>query len=133
PWRLIFAGQLWAGKGPQVAVEAVRILRARAGVPPVELDIYGGGAEGFKTWLQAQIDEKGVADTVKLRGFASTPDLVQAFHDHDIYLFCSIWDEPFSGGLLEAMATGLPTIATTAGGTREGVVDERNGLLVAPD
>jgi len=133
PWRLVYAGQLWAGKGPQVAVEAVRLHNQRSDLPKVTLDIYGGGADGFLQWLQGQIVEKGVQESVALRGFASTQALIQAFHSSDLYLFCSIWDEPFSGGLLEALATGLPTIATTAGGTPEAIVSGENGLLVPPD
>lgn len=133
PWRLMYAGQLWAGKGPQVAVEAVRLHNLRTDLPKVTLDIYGGGADGFLQWLQGQIDAKGVHEAVTMRGFASTGDLIQAFHNSDLYLFCSIWDEPFSGGLLEALATGLPTIATTAGGTPEAIVSGENGVLVPPD
>lgn len=132
-WRLIFVGQLWAGKGPQVAVEAVHLLAARTDLPPVELDIFGSGTPGFQAYLQQVIDERNLQEVVHLRGFVSHDQLVTEFHSHDVYLFCSLWDEPFSGGLLEAMATGLPTIATTAGGTPEAVRHEHNGLLVRPD
>ena len=132
-WRLLYAGQLWWGKGPQVAIEAIRLLRERSELPRVELDIYGGGAEQFKGYLQGLINEKGLAECVRLCGFAPQADLAAAMRSHDAYLFTSIWDEPFSGGLLEAMATGLPTIATTAGGTPEAVRHEQNGLLVPPD
>ncbi len=132
PWRLLFAGQLWEGKGPQVAVDAVAILKERTDIPPVELDIFGGGAEGFVAHLRTLIETRELADCVKVHGFAPQPELAAAFADHDLYLFCSTWDEPFSGGLLEAMGSGLPTIATTAGGTPEGVRHEENGLLVPP-
>ncbi len=132
PWRLLFAGQLWEGKGPQVAVEAVALLRGRADIPPVELDIYGGGAEGFVAHLRSLIAQRGLDGCVRVHGFAPQAELAAAFADHDLYLFCSTWDEPFSGGLLEAMGSGLPTIATTAGGTPEGVRHEENGLLVPP-
>ncbi len=132
PWRLLFAGQLWEGKGPQVAVEAVALLRARTDIPTVELDIYGGGATGFVEHLRALIAERGLNDCARVHGFAPQPELAAAFAGHDLYLFCSTWDEPFSGGLLEAMGSGLPTIATTAGGTPEGVRHEENGLLVPP-
>lgn len=132
PWRLLFAGQLWEGKGPQVAVEAVALLRARTDIPPVALDVYGGGAEGFVAHMRDLIAARGLDACVRIHGFAPQPELAAAFRDHDLYLFCSTWDEPFSGGLLEAMGSGLPTIATTAGGTPEGVRHEENGLLVPP-
>jgi glycosyltransferase involved in cell wall biosynthesis len=133
PWRLIFAGALWHGKGAQVAVNAMALLRQNPDLPPCTLDIYGDGAEGFHTFLQGEIARLDLGDVVTLHGFAPQADLANAFRTGDAYLFCSIWDEPFSGGLLEAMATGLPVIATTAGGTPEAIRDGENGLLVPPD
>ncbi len=133
PWRLVFAGQLWSGKGPQVALQALALLRARPELPPATLDIYGSGAEGYRALLTTEIERLGLGDAVTMHGFAPQAAVAEAFQTGDAYLFCSIWDEPFSGGLLEAMATGLPVIATTAGGTPEAVRHEQNGLLVPPD
>ncbi len=134
PWRLLFVGQLWEGKGPQVAIRALQLLQQQAAdLPPLELHIYGGGTTAFVDYLHGLIRELGVAASVQIHGFVSHALLVKAFHTHQIYLFCSLWDEPFSGGLLEAMGTGIPTIATTAGGTPEAVTDETNGLLIKPD
>lgn len=131
PWRLVFAGQLWEGKGPQVAVDAVARLRER--VPAgVELDVFGGGSADFVAHLQRLILERGVGAAVRIRGFVPRERLAREFREHDLYLFCSTWDEPFSLGLLEALCAGLPTIATTAGGTPEAIQHERNGLLVPP-
>ncbi|MBI3944145.1 MAG: glycosyltransferase family 4 protein [Chloroflexi bacterium] len=133
PWRMIFAGQLWAGKGPQVAIEAIHLLRHMPELPPVTLDIYGSGSESFVAYLQDLIRERQIGDRVRLNGFISRQQLAHEFHSHDAFLFCSIWDEPFSGGLLEALSAGLPTIATTAGGTPEAIHDLQTGLLVPPD
>jgi len=131
PWRLIFAGQLWEGKGPQVAVAAVARLR-RQGRRDMTLDIFGGGSAGYVRHLERLIRELGLEDCVRLRGFVPRDTLARAFREHDLFLFCSTWEEPFSQGLLEALCAGLPTIATTAGGTPEAVEEGRNGLLVPP-
>lgn len=131
PWRLIFAGQLWEGKGPQVAVEAVARLRG-LGRQDVTLDIFGGGSADYVRHLERLIGERGLASAVRLRGFVPRDTLAQAFREHDLCLFCSTWDEPFSQGLLEALCAGLPTIATTTGGTPEAIETGRNGLLVPP-
>ena len=131
-WRLVFAGQLWEGKGPQVAVEAMRLLRERADAPPLHLDVFGAGTDSFLQHLRRLLADAGVADRVTLRGLVPRPRLAEEFRDHDAFLFCSTWDEPFSAGLLEAMCAGLPCIATATGGTPEALVDGRNGLLVPP-
>jgi len=130
PWRLVYAGQLWEGKGPQVALEALARLRERGAA--VELDVFGGGSSGFVAHLRQRIGERSLAGCVRLRGFVPRETLAREFRDRDAYLFCSTWDEPFSLGLLEAMCAGLPTIATATGGTPEAVEHERNGLLVPP-
>lgn len=132
PWRLLFAGQLWEGKGPQVAIEAVSRLRNQPDLPPVTLDIYGSGTERFVDQLRTMIASYGLQQQVQLRGLVPREQLVHEFQQHDLFLFCSIWDEPFSIVLQEAMASGIPTIATTSGGTPEGVRHEQTGLLVPP-
>ena len=131
-WRLMFAGQLWEGKGPQVAVEAMRLLKACRDAPPFHLDVFGAGTDGFLAHLRRLIAEAGVEDRVALRGLVPRSQLAREMRDHDLYLFCSTWDEPFSTGLLEAMCAGLPCIATATGGTPEAIADGTNGLLVAP-
>lgn len=133
PWRAIFAGQLWHGKGPQVAIEAISRLRNDPSLPPVELDICGTGAKRFVDELEAQIARMGLQKQVRLRGLIPREQLATEFGNHDLFLFCSIWDEPFSIVLQEALASGIPTIATTAGGTPEGIRDGETGLLVPPD
>ena len=112
--------------------EAVALLRARDDIPPVTLDIYGTGTDNFVEYLRSLIESHGLADSVHMHGFAPQTELAAAFAGHDLYLFCSTWDEPFSGGLLEAVCSGIPTIATTTGGSPEAVRHEENGLLVPP-
>lgn len=133
PWRAIFAGQLWHGKGPQVAIEAISRLRNDPTLPPVELDICGTGTKRFVTELEDQIARLGLQQQVHLRGLLPRDQLAAEFGQHDLFLFCSIWDEPFSIVLQEAIASGIPTIATTAGGSPEGIIDGETGLLVPPD
>ncbi len=133
PWKLIFAAHLWEGKGPQVAIEAVARLRKLQDLPPVTLDIYGSGTEPFIRFLEQKIADCDVQDMVTLHGLVPREQLAEKIQEGDVFLFCSIWDEPFSGGLLEALATGIPTIATATGGTPEAIRDGENGLLVPPD
>jgi glycosyltransferase involved in cell wall biosynthesis len=132
PFRLAFAGQLWEGKGPQVAVEAMRLLKQRGDAPPLHLDVFGAGTDAFLQHLQRVIAQAGVEDRVTLRGLVPRPRLAEEFGRHHLYLFCSTWEEPFSAGLLEAMCAGLPCIATATGGTPEAIADGENGLLVPP-
>jgi glycosyltransferase involved in cell wall biosynthesis len=56
----------------------------------------------------------------------------QVYRSHDALVLPSIWDEPFSIGLLEAMASGLAVVGTTTGGSREILADGINALTFSP-
>jgi glycogen(starch) synthase len=133
PVRLLFVGSLWEGKGPQVAIRALRCLGRMEGLPRFHLDIYGDGAEGFKAYLRRLILEEGVEDQVTFHGFVPWSELVRAMHEADIFLFPSVWDEPFAITPLQAMGCGLPVVATRTGGTPEGFVDGETALLIPPN
>jgi glycosyltransferase involved in cell wall biosynthesis len=55
-------------------------------------------------------------------------EMPQVYRDHDALLFTSEWAEPFALTPLEAMASGLPVIGTTTGGSRELFRDCDNAL-----
>jgi glycosyltransferase involved in cell wall biosynthesis len=133
PVRLIYAGALWKGKGPQVIVKALGILNEMEGAPCFRLRIFGEGTERFTRYLQGVIEASGVEEQVSLRGFVPWSDLVEAMHASDIFVFSSIWDEPFATVPLQAAGCGLPVVATRAGGTPEGFVDGETALLIPPD
>lgn len=77
--------------------------------------------------LKALAEQEGVADLVWFAGDRSdVSELMQAF---DIFVLPSL-NEGISNTILEAMATGLPIVATQVGGNPELVGDQQNGYLV---
>ena len=133
PVRLVFIGGLWGGKGPQIVVQALRILAQMEDMPRLHLDLFGDGTESFKQYLRQVIHEQGVEKMVTFHGFVPWERLVQAMHQSDIFVFSSIWDEPFAITPLQALGCGLPVVATRAGGTAEGYVDGETALLIPPN
>jgi len=133
PVRLIFIGSLWEGKGLQVVVQALRILAQMEDMPRFHLDVFGDGTDRFKRYLRKVIREEGVEEQVTFHGFVPWKRLVQAMHQSDIFVFASIWDEPFAITPLQALGCGLPVVATRAGGTEEGFVDGETALLIPPN
>jgi glycosyltransferase involved in cell wall biosynthesis len=67
---------------------------------------------------------------VRFLGRLDRPELLRCYAEHDILAFPSQWDEPFGLVPLEALACGLPVVATPTGGTPEAIVHEVTGLVV---
>lgn len=88
-----------------------------------------GQDKGEMPPVQRALEESGLAPYTKIMPETQTPEL--AFAAMDFYI-CSSETEGFSNVLLEAMASGLPVIATDVGGNREAVADGVTGFLVPP-
>ena len=82
--------------------------------------------------IEDRIKELGIEDNIKLTGFV--PDkLLPVYYDAtDYFVLPSASGEGLPLVLLEAMACGLPVIATTVGGTPEIIKHMKNGVLVPP-
>ncbi len=93
--------------------------------PAVHVVIVGDGPERDR--LAAAISSSGVADRVHLLGERS--DISELLRAFDLFCLPSL-AEGISNTLLEAMATGLPVVATRVGGNPELVADGETGMLV---
>jgi glycosyltransferase involved in cell wall biosynthesis len=107
-----------------VAIEAL----AQVG-DEVHLVVAGGGEllDGFR----AEAAAAGIADRVHFIGPLPHPELAGVLRAADLFLLTTEPPESFGIVLIEAMATGLPVIATDYPGVRA-VVDDETGMLVPP-
>ncbi len=128
--RLLFAGRLVDLKGAHTAVEALALLDAAAlGVERVVLTVVGDAQdEAYLRRFRAAVEASGRAADIEMRPVVPEAGLPALFAAHDIYLFPSLY-EPFSLTLIHALACGIPTIASRAGGNPEIVEDGETGLL----
>ncbi len=125
PGRILVVGRLAAPKRPDVAIRALARVRTR--YPDARLDVVAHGPLEAET--SALVRELGLQDVVRLLGKRNdVPDLLaqaQCFLLTSDYEGC-----PYS--VLEAMAAGVPVVATRVGGLPELVVDGETGLLFEP-
>jgi glycosyltransferase involved in cell wall biosynthesis len=91
----------------------------------LRLEIAGDGSLLAK--LKAESRRLGISDSVSFPGWQE--DLAQVMAGWDIFALPSL-DEGFGFAALEAMAAGLPVVATNVGGLPELVVDGQTGWLV---
>ncbi|MFP5223821.1 MAG: glycosyltransferase family 4 protein [Acidobacteriota bacterium] len=127
PVRLFFHGRVVFQKGLDTLLAALGQLPPDA---PWELHIAGDGPQ--RPELEAQAARLGIADRVVFRGWMRRPELSRVLREMDLYVFPSR-DEGMPNAVLEAMASGLPVVATRIAGSEELVVPEVTGLLAAPE
>jgi glycosyltransferase involved in cell wall biosynthesis len=117
------AGRLDPVKNLKIFLDAHAILAAKH--PDVRAVIIGDGSE--RAILKDKAANLGTSTSVVFTGYRDdVRALMPAF---DVYLNCSLY-EGVSLTILEAMAAGVPVVATPVGGNPEVVVDQETGLLV---
>lgn len=94
------------------------------------LVVIGDGPERGR--LEALVRERHWADRIHFAGQRSKEETFSLMAASDLFVLNSSY-EGFPHVLVEAMAAGLPVIATSVGGTPELVKDGENGALIAPD
>ena len=125
PDTVLFLGRLDPQKGLDVALEAwAEVVRRR---PGARLAVAGEGPSGAA--LQGQAARLGLGDAVRFLGVSETPETL--LQGSEVFLLPSR-SEGMSNALLEAMATGLPCVATRIGGNGELLRHGENGLLIPP-
>jgi glycosyltransferase involved in cell wall biosynthesis len=121
PFRIGYVGRLTPEKNVRSFTDLEREL-LHAGAREFEMVLIGDGSE--REWLMANLEHAHVPGP--LRGTA----LAEAFANFDAFVFPSLTDT-FGLVILEAMASGVPVIATPTTGTRAGVAHGENGLLTS--
>lgn len=120
-----FVGRLVAVKDPATLIRAVAI--AARSIPQLHLIIAGDGE--LRSALSACARDAGVADRTHFLGWCT--DLAALYSAMDVFALTSL-NEGTPVSLIEAMAAGVPAIATHVGGVPDVIEHGVNGLLVAP-
>ena len=88
------------------------------------------GDSNFKQELLKKSQELGLSNLVHFAGFEK--DSVQAINSLDVLVHASVQPEPFGRVIVEAMACGVPVVASGAGGVLEYVEDGKTGRIFPP-
>ncbi|MUN40858.1 glycosyltransferase [Actinomadura litoris] len=129
--RLVVLSRLVERKGVDTAI------RALASLPGAALTVAGGPPRGGLdadpevARLRGVAREAGVADRVEFLGRLGRAEVPPLLRSASVVVTLP-WYEPFGMVPLEAMACGVPVVATAVGGHLDTVVDGGTGLLVRP-
>jgi glycosyltransferase involved in cell wall biosynthesis len=125
-WRILFVGRLHWLKGLRTLALAMRHLPANA-----SLEVVGKGDPELPAMMKEIIGEPGAGGRVRFSS-CQRSELAERYRAADVVVFPSEWDEPFGLVPLEAMACGVPVVATGTGGSGEYLRDGENCLLFPP-
>ncbi len=126
-FRLVSVGNLIVRKRTDLTIEAFH--QAFKNEQNVTLTIFGEGEE--RPFLEKLIEKYNLSQKVFLKGLCSRHEIAKNFQESDCFVLASR-AETFGVAYVEAMATGLPVIATKCGGV-DAFIHNGNGVLVPVD
>ena len=118
---VFFSGRLTREKG---ILELIKALKQIKEIPHLKLIIAGASFYGKDTTVHPYLKElikeaKDIKDHVIFTGFIDYKEMPSYLKTANIIVVPSMWEEPFGLTVLEAMAAGVPLIATKSGGIPE--------------
>ncbi|HXN58840.1 MAG TPA: glycosyltransferase family 4 protein [Acidimicrobiales bacterium] len=124
-WRLLYVGRVIPEKGVPT------LVRSLVHMPEATLVVDGTVSSQERDRLTALAAELGVGHRLNLTR-SPRSELAGCYRRADLVVFASEWPEPYGIVPLEAMACGVPVIATGTGGSGEFLVDGVNCRLFQP-
>jgi len=125
PARILFLGRLWQEKGIFDLVEALAIVKKEI---PDLIAVCAG--DGVRAEVLAKARALGIADCLRLPGWIDGAEKTAELRQASVFVLPSYF-EGLPMGVLEAMAQGVPVVATEVGGVRDALGNDA-GLLIRP-
>jgi UDP-glucose:(heptosyl)LPS alpha-1,3-glucosyltransferase len=120
----LFVGSGFERKGLQYAIEGIARVDKEI---PIKLVVIGNGATGKYKFLA---DIKGIGDKIIFAGTKS--NIEQYYAASDIFIFPSLYDA-FGTAVLEAMASGLPSLVSNKSGASEVITHGTDSFVISPN
>jgi len=131
--RVLYVGRLNESKGIHCLIEAMK--KVMAVIPEARLVVVGSswfGREEVTDYMQKLVEISAeIEDKISFSGHIAHAELSGYYAYADLFVLPAIWQEPMPNVVLEAMASGVPVVASKRGGIPEAV--DSFGILVDPE
>lgn len=128
-WTLGTVALFRPRKGLEVLLDALAELRERRA--PVRMRAVGSfETPAYETEIRTRVAKLGIGDSIEWTGFCA--NVTAELDRMDLFVLPSLFGEGLPMVILEAMAAGVPIVATRVEGVPEAIRDGQDGLLVAP-
>ncbi|MGE5533873.1 MAG: glycosyltransferase family 4 protein [Bacillota bacterium] len=123
--NILYSGRLGYRKGLVDLVKSAELIIPKH--PEVNFVFAGKGP--FEHALKTLVESSGYKEHFQFLGFVESKELLQCYQSASMFVLPSHY-EGLPTVLLEAMASGLPVIATDVGGVKDVVLHGKNGLII---
>jgi glycosyltransferase involved in cell wall biosynthesis len=123
--RIVFVSPLYPEKGLHVLIQAVKLLEHLS--HKFQLDIYGKKEEWSSNYWTPLINDLG--SNISFHGTFDYKDLPKIYSRADVAIVCPIMEDPSPRVVWEALAAGVPVIASRQSGAADFITQGVNGIL----
>jgi glycosyltransferase involved in cell wall biosynthesis len=132
--RLLYVGRLDPEKGAHVLLERLAVVAAEAGSRRICCELAGPpGPPAYMRRLHELLQADALRGRVRLLGSIQRDTMLRLYARYDVVVVPSLWMEPFSLAVPEALAAGTAVVASRRVGAAEWFEDGRELLLFSPD
>jgi glycosyltransferase involved in cell wall biosynthesis len=129
--RIMMAGRMVEKKGFKYALKTIQLLNNKGRT--INIDLYGDGP--LRADLEELISDLGIGDQVRFHGYVSNKRIRNELQNHSVMLAPSVTasdndKEGLPVTILEAMASGVPVVASDHSAIPEAIHHQKTGLLV---
>ncbi len=118
-----------AEKGIHHALTAAAALAKKRPEREWRLEVGGVDYSSYGQQLRVQVERDGLGERVKFLGHLPHAEVLKRMRAATAFMFCSIYGEPFSSTIIEALASGTPLIGSDAGSILEVVEPDKHALV----
>lgn len=127
--RLLFARRFEEKRGPELALAAVEELHRRG--LDIRITMSTPPGQVGTSAIRRSAEKRGISDAVDTV-VSDMDSVLSLYTDADVVLVPTLWSEGTSYSCVEALAAGVPVVATTVGGLPNLVMPDFNGYVVPP-